>query len=158
MFVTLFVATLNTQTGQLTYSLAGHNPPLVLGRDGSVQWLPGDSGTALGIVESARFCTRTTTLGPGDGLILYTDGISEALNSQLEEFGEARLMALLQKRDWTPHNWSKSSCRRCKALPWEPNSPMISPCWRCGAVTEPPCPGTASGALSLQALQCTATA
>lgn len=98
MFVTLFVATLNTQTGQLTYSLAGHNPPLVLGRDGSVQWLPGDSGTALGIVESARFCTRTTTLGPGDGLILYTDGISEALNSQLEEFGEARLMALLQNR------------------------------------------------------------
>ncbi|MGI9211783.1 MAG: PP2C family protein-serine/threonine phosphatase [Methylococcaceae bacterium] len=98
MFVTLFVATLDITSGLLTYSFAGHNPPLLLGRDGGVVFLPGDSGTALGIMEGMEFIDQQALIKPGEGLLLYTDGISEAMSAELEEFGEERLALLLNNR------------------------------------------------------------
>lgn len=96
MFVTLCVATLDISSGLLTYSFAGHNPPLLLGRDGSVAFLPGDSGMALGIMEGMDFIDQQALIKPGEGVLLYTDGISEAMSAEQEEFGEERLALLLK--------------------------------------------------------------
>jgi sigma-B regulation protein RsbU (phosphoserine phosphatase) len=95
MFVTLFLATLDLKTGRLAYSFGGHNPPLLLAADGGVRMLEGDSGAALGIIEGMPFTEQVIFLKPGDGLLLYTDGISEAMDVHHEEFGEQRLCGLL---------------------------------------------------------------
>lgn len=90
IFVTAFFASLDTATGELHYANAGHNPPLHLRADGRVEFLTG-SGVVLGLVEGAAYSTQRVTLAPGDSLILYTDGVIEALNSRQEFFTEARL-------------------------------------------------------------------
>lgn len=96
MFVTLFIATLDLETGMLTYSFGGHNPPLYLTARGAVAMLPGDSGTALGILDSVNFSAQTLQLNTGDTLLLYTDGISEAMNINNEAYGEPRMCRLLE--------------------------------------------------------------
>lgn len=95
MFVTLFLATLDLETNQLTYSFGGHNQPLYLSRYGIVSMLQGDSGTALGIMDGATFSAQTMQLNRGDSLLLYTDGISEAMDIDYEAYGEQRLCDLL---------------------------------------------------------------
>ena len=91
MFVTLFYGILNAQDRTLTYVNAGHNPPLVCRRsDGSFSDLPA-TGMAIGAVPDAAYDAGTATLGPGDVLVLYTDGITEAENESQEFFGEDRL-------------------------------------------------------------------
>ncbi len=95
MFVTLFIATLDLESGRLTYSVGGHPPPLLLGEDAQVHVLTGDSGTALGILDTARYRDQERVLLPGETLLLYTDGVSEAMNASQEAFGEDRLTALL---------------------------------------------------------------
>lgn len=93
-FVTLFLARFDPVTRHLTYSNAGHNPPLLFcpGAKGSnpVRWLR-PTGAAIGLVETVEFGTSTVTLAAGDVLLLYTDGITEAMNAQSEEFGQERL-------------------------------------------------------------------
>lgn len=98
MFVTLFVATLHLERGELVYCFGGHNRPLLLARDGRIGPLQGPSGMALGVMEEAGFAERRIALAPGDGLLLYTDGISEALDRDGNLFGEARLSDLLAGR------------------------------------------------------------
>lgn len=95
MFVTLFVATLKLDTGELCYSFGGHNPPLYRSRSGEVAMLQGDSGTALGIIDGVGYTAQTLRLQFGDSLLLYTDGISEAMNVVNEAYGEQRLQQLL---------------------------------------------------------------
>ncbi|MDD5272818.1 MAG: PP2C family protein-serine/threonine phosphatase, partial [Methylovulum sp.] len=95
MFVTLFLATLDLETNILTYSFGGHNPPLYVSRYGIVAMLTGDSGTALGIIDGIGFSSQTLQLNPGDSLLLYTDGISEAMDKDYNAYGEARLCGLL---------------------------------------------------------------
>ncbi|MDD5277599.1 MAG: SpoIIE family protein phosphatase [Methylovulum sp.] len=95
MFVTLFLAMLDLDSRQLTYSFGGHNPPLHLSHYGIVSMLPGDSGTALGIIDGIDFSSQTLTLNPGDSLLLYTDGISEAMDVNYQAYGEQRLCDLL---------------------------------------------------------------
>ncbi len=95
MFVTLFLATLDLDTHIVTYSFGGHNPPLYVSRYGIVSMLPGDSGTALGIIDGVTFSSQSIQLNPGDSLLLYTDGISEAMNENYEAYGEPRLCDLL---------------------------------------------------------------
>lgn len=95
MFVTLFLAMLDLETYTLSYSFGGHNPPLYLSRYGIVSMLTGDSGTALGIFEDATFSSQTLTMNPGDSLLLYTDGISEAMDIAYDAYGEQRLCDLL---------------------------------------------------------------
>lgn len=103
-FVTLFLARFDSATNGLTYSNAGHNPPLLhTQRNGEelLSWLP-PTGAAIGLVEEFQFEAETVNLLPGDVLVLYTDGITEAMDPQGEEFGRERLAELVrQGSGWT---------------------------------------------------------
>jgi serine phosphatase RsbU (regulator of sigma subunit) len=92
MFVTLFLATLDLGSGRLTFAFGGHNPPVLLRRNGEAGYLAGEAGTILGIVEGLAYSEDTLALEPGDGLLLYTDGITEAMDQDHEIFGEERLL------------------------------------------------------------------
>jgi sigma-B regulation protein RsbU (phosphoserine phosphatase) len=93
-FVTLFYFVCDLETGRISFANAGHNPPVVLrGREaGFVPAPPGRHGTALGILEEAVYLPQELSLAPGDSLILYTDGVTEAINPAQELFGEERLL------------------------------------------------------------------
>jgi sigma-B regulation protein RsbU (phosphoserine phosphatase) len=91
MFITVFCAILNTATGELRYTNGGHNPPLVARAGGDVTYLDGPGELVVGIMEGTRYTTRTLTLNPGDGLFLYTDGVTEAINGAEEIFSTDRL-------------------------------------------------------------------
>ncbi len=80
--------------GRLTYSNAGHNPPLLVGRSG-VRWL-GCGGMVLGILDAAAFDEETLQLDAGDVLVAFSDGITEAQNRAGTEFGEDRLRACVE--------------------------------------------------------------
>jgi phosphoserine phosphatase RsbU/P len=83
MFVTLFYGILNTSTGLIQYSVGGHNPPYIFSPDGTVRPLPIEhSGTIVGLFEGSRYQTETCRLSPGDGILLYTDGVTEAVNAR----------------------------------------------------------------------------
>lgn len=101
MFVTLFLARLDRASLALSYCNAGHNPPMVLRAPAngaeSTTWLR-PTGPAIGIVDDFRITERSTTLQPGDLMLLYTDGVTEATNPKMEEFGENRLAELAQRR------------------------------------------------------------
>jgi len=91
MFVTLFYGILNAQDRTLTYVNAGHNPPLIChGADGTFSELPA-TGMAMGAVQDAEYFSRNVAFLPGDVMVLYTDGITEAENARYEMFGEGRL-------------------------------------------------------------------
>ncbi len=94
--VTLFYGELDLRTGDTLYVNAGHNAPFVMRAGGNLERLHA-SGTVLGVLEGARFEAGRLVLGDGDSMLLYTDGISEAFNAREEEFGEARLVASLQR-------------------------------------------------------------
>jgi len=89
-FATSFLATIDPKTGVLHYCNAGHNPALLLSADGEFEWLE-STGMPLGILESGEFTAGERTLGVGDTLILYTDGITEPENPEEEEYGQDRL-------------------------------------------------------------------
>ena len=95
-FVTLFITELDPQTGVLNYINAGHNPPLVGRSDGSVQLLD-SGGFPLGIIPSAEFEVGQVQLNPGDALVIYSDGVSEANNLKGDEFGMERLTQVVSK-------------------------------------------------------------
>jgi len=99
MFVTLFYAQLNPETGDMTYVNAGHNPPLLYRADQDLLTELTSTGMALGVMEDTSFEQRTVRLNAGDFVFLYTDGVTEALDSQRREFGEERLQrVILDKR------------------------------------------------------------
>jgi len=101
MFVTAFVGVLDLKGGTLRYGNAGHNPPYLFGaREGGgapgvVQALT-RTGLPLGMLKDVTWEQRTVQLEPGDALVLYTDGITEAQNEQQEFFGEDRLLACVR--------------------------------------------------------------
>jgi len=95
-FITLFLGSYDPTTRVLKYCNAGHNPPLWLRANKSVQWLQ-PTGAAIGLAESFTFRQETVTLSPGDILVLYTDGVTEAMNAAREEFGENRLAEFVQR-------------------------------------------------------------
>jgi len=99
-FVTLFLGSFDPSAHRLAYCNAGHNPPLVFrnGRSSrdSTTWLR-PTGHAVGLVEGSEFRTETSLLAPGDILLLYTDGVTEALSPEGEEFGRERLATLVQR-------------------------------------------------------------
>jgi sigma-B regulation protein RsbU (phosphoserine phosphatase) len=100
-FVTLFYAQLDGASRQLRYVSAGHNPPFVVRRDGSHERLR-QGGIVLGIFANQTFKSDVTQLQSGDRLVLYTDGVTEACNSEDEEFGEDRLLQVLQENAAAP--------------------------------------------------------
>lgn len=96
-FVTLFCGVLNTRTGEVSYAHGGHNPPYVYSPErNELRALTPVSGIALGAFDVARYHTEHLTLAPGDVLFLYTDGITEAMNSDRRLYGEQRLETCLQ--------------------------------------------------------------
>jgi serine phosphatase RsbU (regulator of sigma subunit) len=101
-FVSLFLAAFDPATRTLTYCNAGHNPPLRLraGADGPDRLEP--TGAAVGLVEEAVYDSARLTLAPGDMLVLYTDGVTEAFNPRGEMFGEAGLAAAMQQAAGRP--------------------------------------------------------
>ena len=102
-FVTLFYGVLDWKSRSLSFSNAGHNPPLLLRGDGRVQYLL-EGGVALGVLPDARYEERPVALHPGDVLLLYTDGVSEAESPTAEQFGTERLERCLKRlKDGTAH-------------------------------------------------------
>jgi sigma-B regulation protein RsbU (phosphoserine phosphatase) len=91
MFVTLIYAVFDPLSGLLTYANGGHCNPLLVHADGTSEELPLTGGIALGVMPKLEYSESSTTLEPGDTLVLYTDGVSEAMNSDGEEFGVDRL-------------------------------------------------------------------
>lgn len=89
-FVTLFYADLNPKTGALAFLNAGHNPPLIVHAGGTMEQLAA-GGLPLGIMADADFREGNTKLKPGDVLVIYSDGVSEAVSPTGEEFGPTRL-------------------------------------------------------------------
>ncbi|HQR35631.1 MAG TPA: SpoIIE family protein phosphatase [Blastocatellia bacterium] len=94
-FVTFFYAHFDSNQRALSYSNAGHNPPLLLRKDGECFPLE-QGGPVLGIFKDQMFDQAEIALASGDRLLLYTDGITEAENENGEEFGEERLLSLLR--------------------------------------------------------------
>jgi phosphoserine phosphatase RsbU/P len=94
-FVTMFAAELDPATGVLKYINAGHNPPLIGRVDGTIVQLS-SGGFPLGIMPTAEFEMGETILNPGESLVVYSDGVSEANNIKDEEFGMERLSAVIQ--------------------------------------------------------------
>lgn len=94
MFVTLCCGILDLNTGELQYSNAGHNPPLIFPPGRSPEWLPLPSGLVLGVAEEASYEARSTQLRPGAMLLLYTDGVTEAMDKDHRLYGENRLMQI----------------------------------------------------------------
>ncbi len=92
-FLTTFYGMLR-RDGSLTYCNAGHNPPLVVGPSGMRRLE--DGGPVVGLLEFAPYAQGQVPLVPGDTVVVYSDGVSEAMNSAGDEFGEARLQAVTQ--------------------------------------------------------------
>ena len=91
MFVTLFYGVLNTCTGELLFANGGHSFPYVFTPEGKLRKLSDKGGPMLGIFEGMEYQTIQTRVGPGEGLLLYTDGVTEAINMSSEFFGENRV-------------------------------------------------------------------
>lgn len=95
MFVTLLLGILNLQDGTLAWANAGHPPPAVIAADGAVRLLHGRSGPACGVQENLDYQRLDDRLLPGETLVGYTDGVTDAMNPQAAQYGEARMLAHL---------------------------------------------------------------
>lgn len=97
MFVTLFAGVLDYATGHIEYVNAGHNPPLIWKHDGQWHWLKDKSGLPLGLFDDLPYKQYSMDCEVGEMLFLYTDGVTEALNTKMELFGEERLIWLAEQ-------------------------------------------------------------
>ncbi len=95
MFLTAFLAVLDTRTGELVCVNAGHNPPAWQHQGAPWDYLRIKHGMALSVSPRAKYTAVTLQLAPGDTLLLYTDGVTEAMSPTGEQFGEARFLAFL---------------------------------------------------------------
>jgi phosphoserine phosphatase RsbU/P len=91
MFVTLFYGVLNTRTGDVEYANGGHNLPYVFSADGKIRKLAQVGGPMLGVLEGIQYQTLTDRIKPGESILLYTDGVTEAINQRDEFFEDERL-------------------------------------------------------------------
>jgi phosphoserine phosphatase RsbU/P len=95
-FVTLFYAELEPESGALSFLNAGHNPPLIIHSAGTVEQLA-SGGLPLGIKPNAEYREGRTQLQPGDVLVIYSDGVTEAVSPSGEEFGPTRLYEVVSR-------------------------------------------------------------
>jgi sigma-B regulation protein RsbU (phosphoserine phosphatase) len=94
-FATFFLCALDHDTGRLVYTNAGHNFPVILRPNGEVECLE-TGGLLLGVMGDASYDEQSTPIGPGDVLVLYTDGLSEATDPDGAQFGEERVYDVLR--------------------------------------------------------------
>jgi phosphoserine phosphatase RsbU/P len=94
-FITFFMTVADPATGELVFSNAGHNPPLLVRSSGTVETLQG-GGMILGILPMATYQEARVTMDPGDVLVLFSDGVTEAADPRGEDFGEDRLADLVK--------------------------------------------------------------
>jgi phosphoserine phosphatase RsbU/P len=95
-FVTLMYGAMRPD-GRLTYCNAGHNPPLVISTTSQTIRRLECGGPIVGLFEAARFDEETVTLSPGDWLIVFSDGVSEAMSASGDEYGEGRIVTVVEK-------------------------------------------------------------
>ncbi len=100
-FITFFFCLLDSNTGELAYANAGHNPPIVIRANGDSLMLEG-GGPVLGILPIAPYSEMKGQLEPGDMLVLYSDGVTEATNNEYEEFDEERFIEVLKQHRGAP--------------------------------------------------------
>jgi serine phosphatase RsbU (regulator of sigma subunit) len=89
-FITFFMCLLDGASGELIFANAGHNPPLLMRADGKAEWLEA-GGCPLGIMAAMKYDEARNQLGPGDVLVVFSDGVTDANDPQEKEFGEERL-------------------------------------------------------------------
>jgi len=97
-FVTLFYGVLDTKAKTVTYCNAGHNPPIVLRKDKAEFEFLEAGGIPLGMFSSQKYTDGAIQLGKGDLVVLYTDGVTEAMNSSDEFFGDEKLQSIIKRR------------------------------------------------------------
>lgn len=100
-YATVFLAVLEPASGLLRFTNAGHNAALLVRADGTVEEL-GSTGPPIGLLPVAHFQAGTVHLAPGDFLVIYTDGITEATNADDEEYGEERLETVCREHRSKP--------------------------------------------------------
>ncbi len=97
MFCTVFAGVLDFENGYLDYCNAGHNLPIWNSAKNGVDWLPGTDDGVLGVNMNAEFHTKRIKFEKGDSLLLYTDGVTEAVNTKNEEFGNDATLAVFKE-------------------------------------------------------------
>ncbi|MDD7178489.1 MAG: PP2C family protein-serine/threonine phosphatase [Lachnospiraceae bacterium] len=96
-FVTAWLGIVDMNTGVMDYANAGHNPPILIHPDGSMEWMKNISGLVLAAMEGLPYTPHRQQLQHGDRIYLYTDGVTEAINKNEEAFGEKRLQEALER-------------------------------------------------------------
>lgn len=104
MFVTVFLGIYDKNTRELRYTSGGHNPPYIVKSSGEIQKITPHPGIVLGAFEESEYITESIQLNKGDGLYVYSDGVTEAMNNTLELYEEPRLEKALEK---TAHSKAK---------------------------------------------------
>jgi len=97
MFITAFFGIIDTKTGVLTYTNAGHNPPYLVRTDGTVKALSELHGPMVGVMPGAPYGEAQMKLGVDDKIVLYTDGVTEAFDAKGADYGEGRLEAFIER-------------------------------------------------------------
>ncbi len=108
MFVTVWMGFVDLNTGHVEYVSAGHNPPVIRHKDGSVEFAKNRAGMVMAAMDNTHYKLQTMDLAPGDSLFLYTDGVTEAINVHNEMFGNDRLL------DAVAHGGGKGSKETCR--------------------------------------------
>ena len=97
LFVTCWAGVYNTETGVMTFVNAGHNPPVLMRKNGKPEFLKQRSGFVLAGLETYNYRQEELHLDPGDEMFFYTDGVTEATDTHDELYGDARLLACLER-------------------------------------------------------------
>jgi len=108
MFVTVWMGFIDLETGHVEFASAGHNPPAIRHKDGSVEFAKSKAGMVMAAMDNTRYKLQTLDLAPGDTLFLYTDGVTEATNEHNELFGNDRLLEALS------HGGGKGTKEMCR--------------------------------------------
>jgi sigma-B regulation protein RsbU (phosphoserine phosphatase) len=95
-FLTLFYGELDPLSGELSYSNGGHNAPMLVRQSGTVERLD-TGGLPIGMMQGVLYQEASVSLGPGDVLVIYSDGITESINERDEEFDEERLIEVVKR-------------------------------------------------------------
>ncbi len=96
MFVTSFMGIVNLKTGDLTFANAGHNPPVIIRKDKSVEWMESKNNFVLAGMKNMKFMKQHFKLNRGDTILLYTDGVTETENKEKQLYSNERLIDFLK--------------------------------------------------------------